>query len=246
MMKTLLLSVLAVACLGRPGVAQDRTRGLRGDPAAIAESEAMVQTMGGMDLWAQLKSLHFVHRWYPCNRVDSYVENEILDLTAPRSFVERKSEIFHQLRVYSPQWKRWSVTNGEFSYSSQEVFENAMKRAPFNFYRLVRAIAVGDSFYEVRFGKGDIPQTQQLEFYGPDGVKRGWIILNAKKEPLVKATIDYRYTFGPMKRFGNLRMPAWGVYDNGYTLYEMISLSASNELPDSSLFVPPSEFREGE
>jgi hypothetical protein len=42
-----------------------------------------------------------------------------------------------------------------------------------------------------------------------------------------------------------LHVPAWGVYDNGYTLYEMISLTASNEPPDSSLFVPPAEFREG-
>jgi hypothetical protein len=34
-------------------------RGLRGDSAAIAEARAMVETMGGMIIWARLKSVHF-------------------------------------------------------------------------------------------------------------------------------------------------------------------------------------------
>ena len=228
-----------VSCLWQLSVAQDGTTGLRGDSAAIAAAEAMVETMGGMTIWAQLGSVHFVHQWYPWYRVDSYVENEILDLTGPRSWVERKSEIYHKIRVYSPEGRYWSITNGDFAYASDEVFESAMARAPFNFYRLVKAIAVGDSFYEIRFGKGDIPQTQRLEFYGPDGVLRGWVILNARKEPLIKATTQYRYTFGPMKQFGNLRVPAWGVYGNGTTRYEMISLQGNNQPPDLSLFLPP-------
>jgi hypothetical protein len=242
-MKKALLFVCMALCLGKLSVAQNEATGIRGDAAAIAEAEAMVAAMGGMEIWAQLKSVHFVHQWYPWNRVDSYVENEILDLTGPRSWVERQSEIYRKVRVYSPEGKHWSITNGEFAYSSEEVFEDAMKRAPFNFYRLVKAVAIGDPFYEVRFGEGDIPQSRQLEFYGPDGVLRGWVILNARKEPLVKATTQYRYTFGPMKRFGNLRVPAWGVYGNGATLYEMISLKGSNQPPDSSLFQPPPEFR---
>ena len=43
--------------------------------------------------------------------------------------------------------KHWSVVNGSFAYGSEETFKNAMDRAPFNFYRLVRAIAIGDPFY---------------------------------------------------------------------------------------------------
>lgn len=238
-MKNALTFICLCSCLAQPSVAQDEAAGLRGDAEAIVEAEAMVATMGGMEIWAQLKSVHFVHQWYPWYREDSYVENEILDLTGPRSWVERKSEIYHKLRVYSPEEKYWSVTNGEFAYASEEIHDNAMARAPFNFYRLVRAVAIGDPFYEVRFGEGDIPQTRQLEFYGPDGVLRGWVILNARREPLVKATTEYRYTFGPMKQFGNLRVPAWGIYGNGTTLYEMISLEGSNQPPDPSLFQPP-------
>lgn len=223
--------------------AQDGARSLRGDPSAIAEAEAMVETMGGKTIWSQLKSIHLVHEWYPWNREDSYVENEVLDLTGPRSWVDRKSEINHITRAYGPEGKRWSVTNGRFAYASDEDLKDDLERAPFNFYRLVRAVAVGDPYYEVRFGEGDIPGTRRLEFYGPNGALGGWIILNARKEPIVKATPVYRYTLGPLRRFGNLRVPAWGVYDNGTTRYEMISLTADSQPPDSSLFLPPREFR---
>jgi hypothetical protein len=248
------LAVVSLAMAARPGEAAgqgdpktamraDRgpVKGMRGDPAAIAAAQTMVETMGGMTIWAQLKSLHFVHEWFPWDRVDSYVENEILDLSGPRSWADRKSEINHSTRAYSPEGRRWTVNNGALALASAEALASDLQRAPFNFYRLIRAVAADDPYYEVRFGAGDIPGTRRLEFYGPNGILGGWVILNARKEPIVKATPDYRYTLGPLKRFGNLRVPAWGVYDNGTTRYEMLDLKGGNEPPDSSLFQPPSE-----
>ena len=240
-MKSILMFVCMIPFVSQFGVAQEATKGVRGDPLAIAEAEAMVAAMGGMEIWAQLKSVHFVHRWYPWYRTDSYLENEILDLTGPRSWVEEKSEIHHRIRAYSPEHKYWSITNGEFAFGSEESFDNAMERAPFSIYRIARGIAIGDPYYEVRFGRGDIPRSRRLEFYGPDGVMHGWIILNFRREPLVWATTQYRYTFGPMEQFGNLRVPNWAVYENGVTMYEMISLTGSNQPPDSLLFAPPAE-----
>ena len=247
---TLLIGLFGVSLADNAAVTteppdpQRGSTGLRGDAAAIADAEAMVDTMGGMAVWAKTKGLHFVHEWYPWNRVDSYIENEYIDLTGPRSRADRKSEINHSIRTYSPEGKRWTVNNGEFEYGSEEQLEADLARAPFNFYQLVHGIAVRDPYYEVRFGPGDIPGTRRLEFYGPDGTLGGWIILNARKEPIVKATPDYRYTLGPLQRFGNLRVPGWGVYDNGYTRYEMISLHGDREPPDLSLFLPPREFTE--
>lgn len=213
--------------------------GLRGDPAAIAEADAMVEAMGGREIWAQLQCVHFTHEWYPWNRVNSYIEHEILDLSGPRSFVDRKSEISHQVRAYSPEGGRWTLSNGEFEKAGEEALSADLKRAPFNFYRLVHGTASGDPFYEVRLGTGDIPGTDRIEFYGPDGELGGWVILNARKEPIVKATPAYRYTLGPLKRFGNLRVPEWGVYDNGPTRYKMIALAGDRRPPGLSLFQPP-------
>lgn len=242
-MLNVFIAIVYASLLCQISLAQELTKGLRGDPEAITEAEAMVETMGGKEIWSQLKSIHFVHEWFPSYRIDSYVENEILDLTSPKSWIDRKSEVSHTIRAYSPEGKYWSINDGEFVYGSEDIFTSAIKRAPFNFYHLVRAVAVEDSFYEIRFGEGDIPHTRRLEFYDPDGNLGGWIILNTKKEPIVKATPEYRYTLGPLKRFGNIKIPGWGVYDNGLTEYEMISVVGDNQPPDSSLFIPPSELK---
>ena len=49
--------------IGEARHAQNPARGLRGDSAAIADAEAMVETMGGRAIWTHLESVHFVHEW---------------------------------------------------------------------------------------------------------------------------------------------------------------------------------------
>jgi hypothetical protein len=227
------------------GARAQETTGLRGDPAAIADAEAMVETMGGLAIWRELRSVHFVHEWDIFNRPDIYLENEILDLTGPRSYVTMESEIYSRVRAYSPEHRYWNIVNGEFSYAGDEAFESAMERAPYSIYRLARAVARGDGDYEVRFGPmKDMPNVQALEFRGPDGEIHGWILLNTRKEPVVWATTQYSYVFGPLERFGNLRVPDWATTGGGRVRYEMVSLTGSNEPPDPTLFAPPREFRE--
>ena len=223
-----LTAALALSCISAPLAGQ----GMRGTPEALADAVAMVEAMGGVSIWSQMKCLHLVHQWYPWNREDSYVENEILDLTGPRSRADRKSEINHSIRAYSPEGKRWDITNGTITYASEDALAADLARADYNFYQLVHAIAIDDPRYEVRFGDGDIPTTRRLEFYGADGTLGGWVILNVRKEPIVKATPAYRYTLGPLKQFGNLRLPAWGVYDNGWTRFDMISASGDRNPPE--------------
>lgn len=220
------------------------TSGLRGDSTAIAAARAMVDAMGGARIWKPMKSLRLVHEWFPWNRSDSYIETETLDLTGPRSHADRKSEISHEIRVYSPEGGGWRTRDGKLELSSPEALAADLARAPFNFFRLVSAVAKDDAFYEVRWGEGDIPGTRRLEFCGPDGRLGGWVILNVDGEPIVKATPDYRYVLGPLVRFGNLRLPAWGVYDNGYTRYEMRAANGDFEPLDPALFLVPGAFRE--
>ncbi|WDI30794.1 hypothetical protein PUV54_12605 [Hyphococcus flavus] len=239
-MKSVVLTVIfLLSILNVTAIASAQGDGLRGDPEAIAEAKAMVQAMGGEKIWSQVASVRFVHDWHPYNRPDIYREIEILDMTGVRSWVEMKSEIYHYVRAYSPEHGYWSMTNGEFSKGSDESLQNAISRGPFSLYRMARGVARNDSYYEITFSDGDIPGSKQLQFSGPDGEPGGYVILNARKEPLVWATNQYRYTFGPMKQFGSVRLPNWAVYDNGGTLYEMVSFTASHEPPELSLFAEP-------
>jgi len=204
----------------------------------------MVEAMGGVRIWMPLKSLRLVHEWFPWNRSDSYVETETLDLTGPSSHADRRSEISHSIRAYSQDGGGWRIQDGKLTRSSPEALAADLARAPFNFFRLVSAVAKDDPFYEVRWGEGDIPGTRRLEFYGPDGRLGGWVILDVDGEPIVKATPEYRYTLGPLERFGNLRLPSWGVYDNGYTRYEMRAATGDHDPLDRSRFRAPAGARE--
>jgi len=236
-----LLSVLlSLSLLPESGLAVQETSGLRGDPAAIADAREMVETMGGLAIWRELESVHFVHEWDFFDRPDIYVENEILDLTGPRSYITMDSEVYHRVRAYSPEHRYWNIINGTFSYTSDQALADAMERAPYSIYRIARAIARGDGHYHVQFGPmRNIAGATALEFRGPDNEIRGWILLNTRKEPIVWATTQYSYSFGPLRRFGNLRVPNWAVTGDGRVRYEMVSLTGSNERPDSSLFAPP-------
>ena len=243
-MKRILFAFLIFIFPSHQLAAQDAMNGVRGDSEAIAEARAMVERMGGLEIWAQLRSVHFVHEWDIYSRIDTYIENEILDLTGPRSWVTMESEIYSRLRAYSPEDRYWNVVNGEFSYASDAAFENAMERAPYSIYRIARAVAIGDPSYEIRFGDAEAIRTRRLEFYGTDGELHGWIILNTRKEPIIWATTQYSYTFGPLRRFGNIWVPNWATTGNGAVRYEMISLTGSNKAPDPALFRPPEEFRD--
>jgi len=221
------------------GVGQE-SEGVRGDRLAIMDAEAMVERMGGMEIWSALESVHFVHDWDIYDRPDLYRENEILDLSGPRSYVTMDSEIYRRVRAYSPEHRYWNVVNGVFSYATEEAYAAALERAPFSIYRLARGIARGDSYYRVDFGPmPDVEGATALAFRGPDDEIHGWVLLNTRKEPVVWATTQYAYSFGPLAQFGNLRVPDWAITGGGRVRYQMVSLVGSNEPPDSALFVPP-------
>ena len=233
--------ILTMTLLCQSVVAQEKLEGIQGDAVAVEYLESMVNTMGGIKIWSQLKSVHFVHRWFFWDR-DSYLENEILDLTGPRSWITMKNETYSRIRAYSPEHNYWNIINGEFSYTNEDALKNALERAPYSLYRIARAVARGDSHYKVKLGEEEFPGARRIEFEGPDNQLHGYIVLNIKNEPLIWATTQYKYTFGPMKRFGNLRVPNWAVTANGAVTYEMISLTGDNQVPNPQLFIPPIEY----
>ena len=231
--------LFCIAALPMLTLSAEEASGLRGDPAAIADARAMVETLGGLAIWRDTASVHFVHEWDIANRPDRYLEHEILDLTGPRSWVTMDSEIYSRTRAYSPEHGYWSITNGEFTRGSDESLANAMERAPYSIYRLARTIAREDNL-EIRYGTREgLPDFPALEFVGPDGEPRGWIIVNARKEPIIWATTQYIYVFGPLARFGNLKVPNWATTSDGLVRYEMVSLNGSPQRPELALFAPP-------
>ena len=237
------LVVLGITEFSTSAAAQE-ARGLRGNPEAVSRARSMVETMGGIALWRELGSVHFLHEWDLATRTERYIENEILDLTGPRSYVTMESETYTRIRAYSPEHRYWNVVNGEFAFADQSAFDNAMERAPYSIYRLARGIARNDQRYELQFGEiPGISGVEAIQFNDSNGEPHGWIALNARNEPILWATTQYVYTFGPLERFGNLRVPDWATANNGLVRYQMISLKGSAQPPELSLFAVPNEFQ---
>ncbi len=56
-MTRVMMLICTTSILWPLSFAQNGANGIRGDSAAIADAVAMVETMGGMDIWAQLKRM---------------------------------------------------------------------------------------------------------------------------------------------------------------------------------------------
>jgi hypothetical protein len=55
--------ILLFICALSAGPSIVAADGLRSDPEAVAHARAMVERMGGAPIWAELRSVHFVHEW---------------------------------------------------------------------------------------------------------------------------------------------------------------------------------------
>lgn len=213
--------------------------GMSGDPAAIEAAVAMVETMGGVELWRHIDQLKFVHEWDQVNKRERYMEHEVLDLTGTRSWVEMQSETYHRVRAYSPEHGYWVRENGEISKGADDSLENALARGPFSIYRLARAISQNAPGLHIEFGRiENFPPAPALQFRYGEGEPGGWIILNVRNEPMIWATTQYVYVFGPLARFGNVWVPDWATTSDGLVRYQMVSLEALNTAPDLDLFKP--------
>lgn len=218
--------------------AEDGLTGIRGSPEAIAKAQGMVEAMGGLYIWKELKTLYFEHRWFHLEAKDIILETEVIALTESASYFKMESEVYFQARAYTPT-AGWRLRFNEFTRTTDEEAKANAHRARFNLYRIARGIAVGDPFFEVRLGEGG-----RLDFYDSEGTFHTWVKLNGWNEPVVWWTEDFRYTFGPMESYGNIRVPAWAVYDEAIWRYEMVSLTGSRDEPDPDVFLPPEPYRE--
>jgi len=162
------------------------------------------------------------------------LEHEYLDLAEPRTRFELRSEIYEQQRATSPAGA-WILRNGDLERRSADELESALRGAAGSMYRIVRRIALGDPALSVRFAEG---AEHRLEFLDESGEILCWIVVDVAGEPVLWGRSDVEWVFGPLVRFGNIRVPGWGAYTNGEWRYEVIDARASSA-PLEVSFDPP-------
>jgi hypothetical protein len=86
-----------------------------------------------------------------------------------------------------------------------------------------------------------LPRPPALEFVDDEGVARGGIILYARKEPIIWATTQYVYVFGPLRRFGDFLVPDWPNTTYALALTERVPPTGTEAPPDLPLFQAPQQ-----
>jgi hypothetical protein len=224
------LLIVALPALGQ---------GLKGEPEAVTRAEEMIERIGGKELWSQLRSLSLKQRFYVIEWRNSIIHQEWIDFETPRLWVSMKNEQLNHLRVYDASGGWW-LREGEFSRFSEEHL--AMERGFWkrDMFRCFHLIASEDPGIELRMNGDD-----RLEVYESSGDPLCWFRLSPSSEPVLwgAAVEDYEieFIFGPMKQFGNIRVPSWGGDTDGSWRFNMLEARGSVDPPPVS-YDPPPEF----
>ena len=190
-------------------------------------ADRLVESLGGRDVWAAAKTLYVRERAYPAS-INGPVTAEFwrdLEKPAYRSVVVG-SGVNRETR-----WDEdggWVVRDGAKSEIPEENVRAdviAWRQEPYVMYH---KLALHDPTLHLKSVDG-----RKLEIYdGPDGRLLCWFVVDASGALLVWGNIYdgevSEHVYGPLRQFGEFRMPAWGTSTNGgwrFEYEEVIGLS---------------------
>jgi hypothetical protein len=198
----------------------------------------MVENVGGKELWAQLRSLHLKQRFYVTFWKESIIHQEWIDFETERLYVTIENERLDHTRAYDSTGG-WFLRDGEFERFTDDHL--ALERGFWkrDMFRSFHLMASDDPSIELRMNGED-----RLEVYENGGEILCWFKLSPSNEPILwgAAVGDYpiEFIFGPLRRYGNIRVPAWGGFTDGSWRFDMLQARGSVKPPPVS-YAPPQE-----
>lgn len=187
---------------------------LQGDEKAVALAIEMMEAMGGREIWADAVWMYAEERSMSLNHIEALAYRGWRGLQHPQGGYSVENAGFS----YRQGWTTaggWRVLNGEFLEFSGERLAEETRFWPKEIYTMYRRFAAGDddlrliSTGERRFRIEDVQS----------GAALGEFSVSPEGGPLVwrsgDAEIDVTYVYGPLKSFGDIKLPAWGAQTNG-------------------------------
>lgn len=210
---------------------------LAGEPAAIERARQMVERVGGRHVWSQLASLQLTQRFHLYSRPESIVHVEWIDFKAPRIHVTIESELTRRQRAYDDRGG-WFLRDGTMTRFTDAELANERAFWKRDMFRMFHLIAAEDPGIELRLN-GE----HRLEVYERgSGELLCWFRLNLANEPVLWGAgvgeESLEFLFGPLKQYGNIRVPSWGGFTDGSWRFDMLDARAS-ALPPPVSYDPP-------
>jgi len=218
---------VAVAAFLHTSTAQEENGGAR--------AELLLEAMGGRAAWAQVKFVHVEAIHDDVNVREPFTNQIWNDFTAPRVRLEAKNAQIDRRRAIDGR-AGWRWRDGEQSPLTPEQFEDERSWWEANIYRTLHRLAVKDPELSAR-AVGE----HRLEIFRADGKRLNWFHLNQRGEPMLFGTWESEAAtvFGPLAASGKIKYPKWGARPDGSWRYEVVKLSASENVPNGVTFSKP-------
>lgn len=212
---------------------------VQGEPETIKTVHAVVDRVGGRDVWANARSLYAKLKGYPSDSPSGGIEEVWTDFDRPDVHFTFRTSNRKTTRVTRAD-SGWTLRDDEFSELTRERARQFAEFWARSEYVLYHRMAKGDPTLRVVKASGD-----RLEFFDAEsGEGIGWFQLNSENE-VVKWRAPFaedvviEYVFGPFIDFGDIRMPKWGAQTNGNFRFENLDFKISQDPPPVSFDPPP-------
>lgn len=212
---------------------------LQGDAQAIALANEMAEAMGGRDLWARGYWLETVEKSHSLNQPRALIYTGFRNLRAPQG----RNHIVNSDIEYEHGWTAaggWQVANGEFREWDGDRLAQETDFWPREIYVMyhqlaagndrLRLISTGARSFRIEDAETDAPLGEFT--ISPEGGPAVWSSGDTEE--------DVTYVYGPLKSFGNIKLPAWGSQTNGSWRFDYVAAWLHDAPPTDDMAAPPS------
>lgn len=218
---------------------------LQGDAEAVTRLERMFTKLGGRSTWAAARGIYVKYRQYRSDPLPAVGEEHAWrDIGAPSERLEWKfapdggTETF-SARSFTREkgWRLNAEGRREMTPDELNRFHGLWSR---DFYTMFRRIGAGDPALHYRF-----IAPHRIEVFASDTLQ-GWWTIDAGGNILQWGTTGttgqaLSYSYGPIKTYGRIGFPAWGVSNDGMFRFEYVEIELGSKPLPASIFERPYE-----
>lgn len=205
---------------------------LQGDEAAIALANRMITAMGGHEVWANAVWMHVRERSSAANQPNPIAHEAWRGLQVQQArYLSENQDV-----SYVQAWDLdggWRIRDGEFQQFDAERLGQETSFWHREIYTMYHRFAVGDPALRLISTEDNAFRIEHTQ----TGKPLGSFSVSAEGGVLVWSSgdtdFDVTYVYGPLKSFGEIKLPAWGAQTNGFWRFNYLEATLhSAPMPD--------------
>jgi hypothetical protein len=232
-MRIIKYTIIGLCCLT---LSAEISAEIKGDAEAIELANKMITSIGGKELWSEIRTLYIVEK-SRSPKGDGIIGEFWRDLQQPREWYTLKNRSGLEVKFWWDHRGVWQFINGERNQKLPETLHDEVKSYwQGEIYVMYHRLASEDS--SIRLEKNSDNSFTAFD----EKIKRrlGTFWINADGQMYRWRHDDgTEYIYGPHKKFGDISFPDWGTQIDGSWSFYYVEVRWSKSEPPVS-FDPPS------